>query len=157
MLRIGLPGLGSCKSRFHLPICASSFNDNLICRTQIWTHLPVLYLSPKASSLNDVLTILHMPHDGNLHKAASLTPKSQMHCELWKVWISATEVMFDIVFLDGWYEPALKDGGGIKVPKHILFGSYIARYDDFIDFMDRGRTAWWLPFKAYRFADCIGA
>ena len=49
----------------------------------------MLLVAPKANDLKDDLTIEQIPHDLKLHKAGSLCPKSQMHCELWKLRISS--------------------------------------------------------------------
>jgi hypothetical protein len=45
--------------------------------------------TPNAKALKEDLMMQQMPHDLKLQRVDALKPKSQMHCELWKVRISS--------------------------------------------------------------------
>jgi hypothetical protein len=56
------------------------------------TYLPVFAVTPNAKARNDDFTMLQMPQDLNEQSTASPTPRSHMHCELWKVRSSCTPI-----------------------------------------------------------------
>ena len=66
---------------------------------QLFSHRPLLLVAPKAKDLNVDLTIKQIPHDLKLHKVGSLCPKSQMHCELWKLRTSSNAGYDDLRLL----------------------------------------------------------
>ena len=48
-------------------------------------YLPVLFFPPNSNLSNELLRMLHIPQDCQVHKRESLIPRSHMHCALWKV------------------------------------------------------------------------